>query len=212
MTKSSLRESMKLNKVLAVAAMTLLVAGCSNPKPTPTPSPTVTKTQAQIEKEFLKIADDSCTRAQKDDVLERMTNNVPERIIVLSRDHAYKDYSAVYVDNKGLAQVIYELELTVCGPSYLISMQEEAGHDNSGDYEHHIKLNKDGTYSWSEHIPGEAEGVLSTNIFTVEDGYIVASKSENPAYDRTIEYGPITGEDLQVLKDAVDAELLSLEE
>jgi hypothetical protein len=205
---------MKLNKVLAVAAMTLLVAGCSssNPEPTSTPTPTVTKTQAQIEKDFLKIADDSCNRAQKDDVLERMTNNVPERIIVLSRDHAYKDYSAVYVNNKGEAQVIYELELTVCAPSYLISMQEEANHDNSGDYEHHIKLNADGTYSWSEHIPGEAEGVLSTNIFTVEDGYIVASKSENPAYNRTIEYGPITGDDLQVLKDAVDAELVSLEE
>jgi hypothetical protein len=205
---------MKLNKVLAVAAMTLLVAGCSssNPEPTATPTPTETKTQAQIEKDFLKIADDSCNRAQKDDVLERMTNNVPERVIVLSRDHAYRDYSAVYVNNKGEAQVIYELELTVCAPSYLISMQEEAGHDNSGDYEYHIKLNEDGTYSWSEHIPGEAEGVLSTNIFTVEDGYIVASKDEDPAYDRTIEYGPITGEDLQVLKDAVDAELAYLEE
>ena len=204
---------MKLNKVLAVAAMTLLIAGCSSskPKPTPTPTPTETKTQAQIEKEFLKIADDSCNRAQKDDVLERMTNNVPERIIVLSRDHAYRDYSAVYVNNKGESQVIYELELTVCAPSYLISMQEEAHHDNSGDYEHHIKLNEDGTYSWSEHIPGEAEGVLSTNIFTVEDGYIVASKDEDPAYDRTIEYGPITGDDLQVLKDAVDEELASLE-
>lgn len=200
---------MKLTKVFAFAAMTLLLASCSNPKPTP--SPTATKTQAQIETEFLKIAEDSCARAQKDDVLERMTNNVPERIIVLSKDHAYRDYSAVYVDNKNVAQVIYELELTVCGPSYLISMQKEANHDNSGDYEHHIKLNTDGTYSWSEHIPGEAEGVLSTNIFTVVDGYIVASKDENPAYDRTIEYGPITGEDLQVLKDAVDGELLSLE-
>ena len=203
---------MKRNKVLVVAAMTLLVVGCSNLNPKPTPSPTATKTQAQIEKEFLKTAEDSCKRAQRDDIVERMTNNVPERIIVLSRDHAYKDYSAVYVDNKNVAQVIYELELTVCGPSYLISMQKEAGHDNSGDYEHHIKLNKDGTYSWSEHIPGEAEGVLSTNIFTVQDGYIVSSKDENPLYDRTFEYGPITGEDLQTLQDAVDAELLSLEE
>jgi hypothetical protein len=203
---------MKRNKVLVVAAMTLLVVGCSNLNPKPTPSPTATKTQAQIEKEFLKTAEDSCKRAQRDDIVERMTNNVPERIIVLSRDHAYKDYSAVYVDNKNVAQVIYELELTVCGPSYLISMQKEAGQDNSGDYEHHIKLNKDGTYSWSEHIPGEAEGVLSTNIFTVQDGYIVSSKDENPLYDRTFEYGPITGEDLQTLQDAVDAELLSLEE
>lgn len=207
---------MKLNKLVAVGAMTLLVAGCASPQATPGPkattSPTASKTQAQIEEEFLKIAEDSCARAQKDDVIERLTNNSPERIIVLSKDHAYKDYSAIYVDNQNVAQVIYELELTVCGPSYLISMQEEANQDNSGDYEHHIKLNSDGTYSWSEHVPGEAEGVLYTNIFTVVDGYIVASKAEDSAYDRTIEYGPVTGEDLQMLRDAVDAELISLEE
>jgi hypothetical protein len=200
---------MKLNKVFAVAAMTLLVAGCSNPnpKPTSTPTPTVTKTQAQIEKEFLKIADDSCNRAQKDDVLERMTNNVPERIIVLSRDHAYKDYSAVYVNNKGEAQVIYELELTVCGPSYLLSMQEEANHDNSGDYEHHIKRNDDGTYTWTQHVYGEDGGKLADTIFTVLNGVIVAADNEGLPQDQTIEYGPVTGADLQALKDAVDAEL-----
>jgi hypothetical protein len=204
MSKSLKRTSMKLNKVLAVAAMTLLVGGCSNP------TPTEPKTQAQIEKEFLKIAEDSCARAQKDDVRERLTNNVPERIIVLSRDHAYKNYSAIYIDNKDVAQVIYELDLTVCGPSNLISMQEEANHDNSGDYEHYIKLNSDGTYTWTEHVPGEAEGVMSSNIFSVKDGLIIESKGDDSAYDRTIEYGPITGTDLRILKDAVDEELIRL--
>lgn len=187
-----------------------LLSGCATAKPAPIP--TATKTQAQIEKEFLKIADDSCKRAQSDDVLERMTNDAPARIIVLSRDHAYKNYSAIYIDNKDVAQVIYELDLTVCGPSNLVSMQQEANHDNSGDYEHHIKLNSDGTYTWTEHVPGEAEGVMSSNIFSVKDGLIVESKADDSAYDRTIEYGPITGTDLQILKDAVDEESIRLEQ
>ncbi|MEY2815954.1 MAG: hypothetical protein RJA78_530 [Actinomycetota bacterium] len=197
---------MKLNKALAIAVMTLVVSACSSSEPA------ATKTQAQIEKEFLKIAEDSCARAQKDDVLERMTNNVPERIIVLSKDRAYRDYSAVYVNNRDEAEVIYELELTVCGPSYHLSMRDEYGGADAEGFAYKIQLNEDGTYSWSQQVPGEAEGVLYTNVFTVEDGYIVESTTDDPAYDRTIEYGPITGEDLEVLKKAVDEELAYLEE
>jgi hypothetical protein len=195
-----------LKKIFVAPLLLLVLTGCSAIPPIPSE----TKTQTQIEKEFLKIADDSCKRAQSDDVLERMTNDAPARIIVLSRNHAYKNYSAIYIDNKNVAQVIYELDLTVCGPSNLLSMQQEANHDNSGDYEHHIKLNSDGTYTWTAHVPGEAEGVMSSNIFSVKGGLIIESKADNPAYDRTIEYGPIAGTDLQILKDAVDEELTRL--
>ena len=197
-----------MKRIFLGLVLVSLLSGCATAKPTPTP--THTKTQAEIETEFLKIADDSCNKAQAEDIIERMTNDAPARVIVLARAHAYKNYSAIYVDNKGVAQVIYELELTVCGPSHLISMQKEAHHDNSGDYEHHIRLNPEGTYSWSEHVPGEAAGVLSTTIFTAKDGLITASKADGGLYDRTFEYGTITGDDLQVLKDAVDAELVRI--
>jgi hypothetical protein len=197
-----------MKRIFLGLVLVSLLSGCATAKPTPTP--THTKTQAQIETEFLKIADDSCNKAQAEDIIERMTNDAPARVIVLARAHAYKNYSAIYVDNKGVAQVVYELELTVCGPSYLISMQKEAHHDNSGDYEHHIKLNPEGTYSWNEHVSGEAAGVLSTTTFTVKDGLITASKADNAMFDRTFQYGPITGDDLQVLKDAVDAELVRI--
>ena len=197
-----------MKRIFLGLVLVSLLSGCATAKPTPTP--THTKTQAQIQTEFLKIADDSCNKAQAEDIIERMTNDAPARVIVLARAHAYKNYSAIYVDNKGVAQVVYELELTVCGPSYLISMQKEANHDNSGDYEHHIKLNPEGTYSWTEHVPGEAVGVLSTTTFTVKHGLITASKADNSMFDRTFEYGPITGDDLQVLKDAVDAELVRI--
>jgi hypothetical protein len=89
-------------------------------------------------------------------------------------------------------------------------MQNEAHHDNSGDYEHHIKLNPEGSYSWNQHVPGEAVGVPSTTTFTVKSGLITASKEDDSKYDKSFEYGPITGSDLQTLKDAVDAEIIRI--
>jgi hypothetical protein len=195
-----------MKRLIVGLALIAVLSGCATAKPTPVH----TKTQAEIETEFLKIADDSCNKAQAEDVIERMTNDVPARVVVLSRDHAYRNYDAIYIDNKGVAQVIYELELTVCGPSHLISMQKEAHHDNSGDYEHHIKLNPEGSYSWNQHVPGEAVGVLSTTTFTVKSGLLIASKEDDSKYDKSFEYGPITGSDLQTLKDAVDAEIVRI--
>lgn len=195
-----------MKRLIVGLALVAVLSGCATAKPTPVH----TKTQAEIETEFLKIADDSCNKAQAQDVIERMTNDVPARVVVLSRDHAYRNYSAIYIDNKDVAQVIYELELTVCGPSHLISMQNEAHHDNSGDYEHHIKLNPEGSYSWNQHVPGEAVGVLSTTTFTVKSGLITASKEDDSKYDKSFEYGPITGSDLQTLEDAVDAEIIRI--
>jgi len=188
-------------KVLLAAGLVFGLAGCAP-----------AESQAQIEADFIKIAKDSCAKAQKDDVIQQYVNDKPARIIALSRDHAYKNYSAVYIDNKGIAKVIYELELTVCGPSYLLSMQKEANHDNSGDYEHHIKRNDDGTYSWGQHVYGEDGGTMAETVFTVLGGLIVSSTSEDREYDQTFEYGPVGGADLATLKTAVDAELERLNE
>jgi hypothetical protein len=195
-----------MQRLIVGLALVAVLSGCATVKPTPVH----TKTKSEIETEFLKIADDSCNKAQSEDVIERMTNDVPARVVVLSRDHAYRNYSAIYIDNKGVAEVIYELELTVCGPSHLISMQKEAHHDNSGDYEHHIKLNPEGSYSWNQHVPGESVGVLSTTTLNVKSGLITASKEDDSRYDKSFEYGPITGSDLQTLKDAVDAEIIRI--
>jgi len=188
-------------KVLLAVGLVFGLAGCAP-----------AESRAQIEADFIKIAKDSCAKAQKDDVVQVYTNDKPAKVIALSRDHAYKDYSAIYIDNKGKAQVIYELELTVCGPTYLLSMQKEANHDNSGDYEHHIKRNDDGTYSWTQHVYGEDGGTMAETVFTVLGGLIVSATSEDREYDQTFEYGPVGGADLATLKAAVDAELERLNE
>lgn len=195
---------MNKSVALKVGLATSLVFGLAGCAPA--------ETQAQIEADFIKIADDSCAKAQKEDVVQVYTNDKPAKVIALSRDHAYKDYSAVYVDNKGVAKVIYELELTVCGPTYLLSMQKEANHDNSGDYEHHIKRNDDGTYTWTQHVYGEDGGTMAETVFTVLGGLIVSATSEDREYDQSFEYGPVGGADLATLKAAVDAELERLNE
>jgi len=198
-------------KLVSVGVLVLLITGCASSKPAPSgsPSPTATQTQAQIDAEFIKIANDSCAKAQKDNVVENLIDDSPAKIIALARSNAYKDYSAIYIDNKGKAQVVYELELTVCGPGYLLSMQEEAHHDNSGDYEHHIKKNSATSYTWTQATYSEEGSVLSDTVFEVADGLIVQSVSDRDS--RSMTYGPISDADMTIFKAAIDAELERLE-
>jgi hypothetical protein len=193
-----------MKRILLGLALVAMLSGCASPTPNPTPTPTKTKTQAQIEKDFLKAADDSCAKAQTENIIETVEDG--SRIIALAKANAYKDYSAIYIDATGKVQVVYELELSVCGPGYLISMMEEANHDNSGDYEHHIKLNADGTYTWTQHVYGENK--LEDTIYTVESGIITAADA--PAYNYTFTYGPISDADMVIFKKAIDDELARL--
>lgn len=198
---------MKTITILWTALVAIGLTGCTaNVEPTVTPE----KSQAQIEEEFLQIADKSCKKAQSEDITVYISNDKPARYIVLARRHAYKNYSAVYIDSAGVAQVIYEAELSVCMPSNLISMQQEANHDNSGDYFHAVKLNADGSYSWTTHVPGEAENVKQTDIFTVSDGVIASVAGAESSNDQSFSYGPVTGDDLAIIKAAVDKELIRI--
>ena len=199
-------------KIFAVAGLLVSLAGCAPAKPTPTatPTPTITQTQAEIEAEFYKIAEDSCAKGQAEGLVERFINDVPSRIIALSKDDAYLDYSAIFIDNKGVVQVLYELETTACGPGYLISMMEEANQGNTGDYEHYVKKNEDGTFVWTQATYTEEGSKLKDTIFEVSDGLLVKATPEDVKNTRALEYGPVSDVDMQALKDAVDAEIESM--
>ena len=196
-----------MKKYLLAAVLIFALAGCANQSsnPTPSPDPTKTKTQTEIDTEFLKIAYDSCAKAQNENIVESMDDG--SKTIVLAKKNAYKDYSAVYLDAAGKAQVIYEMELLVCQPGYLISMMKEANHDNSGDYEHHVKLNQDGTYTWSQHAYG-TDNQFDETTFVVSNGIITAGSTKD--YNYTFLYGDISDSDMQVFKKAIDDELIRL--
>ncbi len=201
-------------KLFAVPVLLLTLSGCAvtEPEPTATPTPTNTQTQAEIEEEFYKIAADSCAKGQQEGLVERFVNSVPSRIIALAKEDAYFDYSAIYIDEAGTAQVLYELETTACGPGYLLSMMEEANHDNTGDYEHYVKKNADGTFVWTQSTYFEEGSRLTDTIFEVSDGLLVKATPENVKNTRSFEYGPVSDTDMQALKDAVDKELERLNE
>jgi hypothetical protein len=200
-----MRSKSVITKLAFVGVLVLLITGCAKTEPTPI----ATQTQAEIDAEFIKIANDSCAKAQKENVVESIVDDAPAKIIALARSNAYKNYSAIYLDNKGVATVVYELELTVCGPGYLLSMQEEAHHDNSGDYEHHIKKNSDTSYTWTQATYSEEGSYLADTLFTVSNGLITQSVSDRDS--RTMTYGAISDADMQTFKTAIDAELERLE-
>ena len=193
-----------MKRVSALAILVLALAGCAGPSASPTnsPSPTESKTEAQILEEFLDIAADSCAKAQTENIVEEVADG--SKIIVLAKDNAYKDYSAVYIDPQGKTQVIYEMELSVCAPGYLVSMMEEAGKKNEGDYEHSAKLNDDGTYTWKQKSFYE-EGSYEETKYTVESGIITAAKTS--AYEYSFIYGAVAEDDMVVFRKAIDEEL-----
>lgn len=191
-----------MKRILLGLVVVGLLSGCSAQTAKPTPTPTKTKTAAEIETEFLKIAEDSCAKAQNENIVEQVADG--SRIIALARANAYKEYSALYIETSGKTQVIYELELAVCAPGYLISMQEEAHHDNSGDYEHHVVLNKDGSYTWSR-ASWDGSGKMEDTIYFVKDNLITGANTAQ--YDYTFTYGPVSDADMVIFKAAIDAEL-----
>jgi hypothetical protein len=89
-------------------------------------------------------------------------------------------------------------------------MMEEANQDNTGDYEHYVKKNADGTFVWTQATYTEDGSKLQDTIFEVADGLLVKAIPENVKNTRALEYGLVSDVDMQALKDAVDAELASL--
>lgn len=201
-----------IGKSAVVAFILIGLSGCTSPEPKQSPNPSKTQTQAEIEKEFYTIAAASCANAQKENIIERFVNEAPSLIIALAKENAYLDYSAIYIDEEGKVKVLYELELTVCEPGYLISMMEEANHDNTGDYEHYVKKNSDGSFTWTQSRYSEEGPKLAETIYEVTDGVFSKAIPEEVEYTRSFEYGLISDADMQTLIDAVDAELERLSE
>ena len=199
-------------KIFAAFAL-IALTGCSAPavQPTvsPTPSASATLTQEEIDAQFLKIAEDSCNRAWKDGVVEADVSTPDQKLIIIPKEQAYKDFSGAYVDETGVPKVIYEVELSACLPSYLISMQQEANKDNSGDYEHKIEMIDDAHYVWWQRFGG---GELTPTNYEVANGYVVKATSKDIDRDIVISYGPVSEADMSLLKQAVDAELASWED
>lgn len=200
---------------VTIGAVALLVTGCaSSPSPTTppnsptqptatTPSPTATATALpipdDIEAAFRAIADASCATASAEGVTEIATDG-SGRLILVPKEDAYQDFSAVSVGESGVGELIWSTEVFyACNASVGFSYSDELNSDYGL-----IEFDEtDGSYTATV---GEGKDAYIAN-YTVSDGLIRtgSSTSDGETTVLTIEYGMPSEADIAILRAAVDA-------
>jgi hypothetical protein len=171
------------------------------PDPSATPSPTATAFPIpdDIEASFRDIADASCATASAEGVTEIATDG-SGRLILVPKEDAYQDFSAVSVGESGVGDLIWSTEVFyACNASIGFSYSDESNSDY-GLIEFDAS---DGSYTVTV---GEGKDAFVAE-YTVSDGLIRTGSSTNGGETKvlSVEYGMPSGADIEILRAAVDA-------
>lgn len=186
-------------KFIAVALMSLALTGCATVEADPIPSATTPaakviapKTPAEAEVAFKQIANDSCDKANAVGVTEESNFGT---MVMVPKDHGYKDYSAAYLDKSGEYGLIWETDaFTACGWAIQFSLAEEGGGAIDATFEFSTE---DGSYT-STQTGDIYEGGKRVVKHIIQDGLIASTD------DSVITYGDISADELEILTTAVD--------
>jgi hypothetical protein len=171
------------------------------PEPTVTTSPTDTAIPVpeDVVASFREIADVSCAKASAEGVTETAEDG-SGRLILVPKEDAYQDFSAVSVSESGVADLIWSTEVFyACNASIGFSYSDESnseygliGFDSS-----------DGSYTVTI---GDGEDTFIAR-YGVSDGLIRTGSSTSGGETTTlaIDYGMPSDSDIAILRDAVDA-------
>lgn len=203
---------------LSVAVIgSLLLAGCAtgpegNANGSPSPSNTVTREPAAVVVSgvdavdgYFALAVDSCNAALESGVVE--TNAVTgDKLIMIPKTDAYKDYSAVWVAADGTSEIIFEIDaFSTCGDALTFWMLEEYGEQPSG-YEAELSTVEDST---TARVTRDMDGQKYTTMYTAKAGrFVTADVPQWDAPDTAQQWNLVYGvpaSDLALLKNAVDA-------
>lgn len=171
------------------------------PEPSATPSPTATAfpIPTDIAGSFRDIADASCATASNEGVTEIATDG-SGRLILVPKEDAYQDFSAVSVGASGVGELIWSTEeFYACNASIGFSYSDESNSDYGL-----IEFDEtDGSYTVTV---GEGKDVFIAE-YSVSDGLIRTGSFTNGGETTvlTVEYGMPAEQDIEVLRAAVDA-------
>lgn len=170
-------------------------------QPTATTSPTAAAFPIpdDVEAAFREIADASCATASADGVTEIATDG-SGRLILVPKEDAYQDFSAVSVGESGVGELIWSTEVFyACNASVGFSYSDESNSDY-GLIEFDAS---DGSYTVTV---GEGKDAYIAD-YTVSDGLIRTGSSTNGGETivLTVEYGMPSEADIAILRAAVDA-------
>ena len=171
------------------------------PGPTTTTNPTATPFPVpdDVEGTFREIADASCEKASVEGVTEVGIDG-GARLILVPKDQAYQDFSAVSFGASGVGQLIWSTEeFFACNASIGFSFADESN-GKYGDIEFD---SSDGSYSVTV---GEGNDAYIAE-YAVSDGLIRtgASVSGGERFVFGVKYGIPSEADIQILRDTVDA-------
>jgi hypothetical protein len=193
---------------IAVAVVLTGCAGAPSPttppidssQPTATPSPTAAAFPIpdDIAGSFREVADASCAKASAEGVTEIAADG-SGRLILVPKENAYQDFSAVSVGMSGVGELIWSTEeFYACNASIGFSYSDESNSDYGL-----IEFDpSDGSYTVTV---GEGKDAFIAE-YTVSGGLIRtgSSTSDGETTVLTIEYGMPAEADIDILRSAVD--------
>jgi hypothetical protein len=169
--------------------------------PTATTSPTTTTFPIpdDIAASFRDIADASCAKASAEGVTETVKER-DYRMILVPREDAYQDFSAVSVGESGVGDLIWSTEeFYACNASIGFSFSDESNSEY-GLIEFDAS---DGSYTVTV---GDGDSAFIAE-YEVSDGLIRSGSSTSGGETTTlaIDYGMPSEPDIAILRTAVDA-------
>lgn len=171
----------------------------TEPSPTTSPTATAFPIPDDIEASFRDIADASCATASAEGATEIATDG-SGRLILVPKEDAYQDFSAVSVGESGVGELIWSTEVFyACNASIGFSYSDESNSDYGL-----IEFDEtDGSYTVTV---GEGKDAFVAD-YTVSDGLIRtgSSTSDGETTVLTIEYGMPSEADIAILRAAVDS-------
>jgi hypothetical protein len=181
----------RIPAVIALTALAVsLLTGCSagtpedkiaSPSPSPSNSATVEApvllSGVEAVDRYFELAVTSCDAAMATGVVEENAST-GDKLIMIPKDAAYKDYSAVWAAADGTSDIIFETDVFLtCADAITFWMLEENGERPTG-YE--AELSTVGSETVAR-VTRSLDGDVYTSVYTFVDGKIVSA--EIPRWD-----------------------------
>lgn len=187
----------------AAIALGLSVSGCSgSPATAPNAStaPSTKLSSAEALAKFESLASASCAKAMAEGVVEKSTAIDGFTLVMVPKDHAYKDFSAAYFEPADTFELIWETDaFSACSASMQFELAAEGGSQVD------LAVEFDGATDTFETTQDLGEFGISHLSYAHSDGLISGVKTldTGDADPRTITYG-VTEADRKILETAVD--------
>jgi hypothetical protein len=158
-------------------------------------------TPEEAEAKFKSIAQASCEEALNEGAVEKSEAADGFTLVLVPKAEAYEDFSAAYFQPDDTYELIWEVDaFSACGASMTYDLAEEAGQEAD------LQVTFNSEVQQFETFQDLGEFGNSHLRYEVSDGKISSVLDLNSIQDgvRTVTYGKLSKDELNILETAVD--------